>query len=116
MGQRRARSEQVSLATLPCCRTPRLARYGPFRRQTAFCVNQTARENFEVKDIWLPSRFRTNTLLVNYGPRLAEGSASPAFGFVSSRAVGASRHQSSGEPERRGIISRKRASVIMKSS
>src|ERR1700722_12494961 len=82
MGQRRARSEQVSLATLPCCRTPRLARYGPFHRQTAFCVNQTARENFEVKDIWLRRRFRTENLSVNGSPKLAEGSASPASGFI----------------------------------
>ena len=102
---------------LQCMRETAFRQNGPFRSlKWPAAVNQRCGENFEVGVICLPSRFRTNTLLVDYRPQLAEGSASPAFGFVSSRARGRRRHQSRGEPESRGIMSRKRASIILKLS
>jgi hypothetical protein len=60
---------------------------------------------FELWTLWLKKTDR------NWG----RGSASPVFGLASFCAAAASRCQSSGEPESRGIIPGKRASVILKS-
>jgi hypothetical protein len=70
------------LATYDALRPDVFPPSGPFcPKKTRSVVNQKRREISKSRNICLPRVNRTENRLVDGGPLLAEGSASPAFGF-----------------------------------
>ena len=78
------RGPASELATYDALRPDVFPPSGPFcPKKTRSVVNQKRREISKSRNIWLPRVNRTENRLVDGGPQLAEGLASPAFGFSS---------------------------------